>query len=299
MGAERVSYRDAGAAMRKALERARAVDLSPADRKVLDAVLAATVSYSKLWDRLPLAQIAEDAACSTRQARRSLQRLSEAGIVVYAPGRGSGNLSRVGLPEQRGQIAVRFLAVESAPDRAAKGDRSSTKKGTATRARVRTEKELPEKGTPSLSPPSLALVPHKSEALAGEVVGKAPSAVEVLAVFNDLTGQSFTAKSWLDKIGARIRERPDLDLAAHRVIIELNLAAPWWNTLSPSVIYANDAQFERSMHSDGTRRSATKAERVEESLRWLRSLADDELFPEQPTPFSAPAASTKEEQCGT
>jgi len=89
MEAERVNYREAGAAMREALGRAREADLSLADRKVLDAVLAATVSYSKLWDSLPLAQIAEAAACSTRQTRRSLQRLSGAGVVVYLPGRGA------------------------------------------------------------------------------------------------------------------------------------------------------------------------------------------------------------------
>ncbi|HXH89710.1 MAG TPA: SgrR family transcriptional regulator [Gaiellaceae bacterium] len=276
MGAERVSYRDAGAAMREALGRAGAADLSLADRKVLDAVLAATVSYSKLWDQLPLAQIAEAAACSTRQARRSLQRLSEAGIVVYVPGRGSGNLSRVGLPEERGQIAVRFPASESGRDRGSKGDRSSTKKGTATRARVRTEKGLPEKGTPSISPPSLSLV------LRGEVLDQDQVlAVRVLAAFNAMANAKFEAGKWREMIDARIREHPAITFEEHRAIIERNLAAPWWDTLSPSVIYANAAQFERAMHSDGRRRARATADHVGENLRWLESLRDktsDEPF---------------------
>jgi len=110
---------------------------------------------------------------------------------------------------------------------------------------------------------------------------------QVLAAFNEHAGTKFAVAKWREVIADRARKHPELDLAAHRAIIEGNFAAPWWDTVSPSVIYGNAAQFERSMHADGTPRARTRADGVSENPRWLESLrvSDDELVPEQPTPF--------------
>jgi hypothetical protein len=73
-------------------------------------------------------------------------------------------------------------------------------------------------------------------------------AMQVLAAWNRATGQSLRATATLGKIIMRLREYPELDLAAHEHIIDVSLARPWWRgTPSPNVIYGNDAQFERQL----------------------------------------------------
>jgi Helix-turn-helix domain len=105
-------------------------------------------------------------------------------------------------------------------------------------------------------------------------------AVEVLAVFNELTGKSFTATAYGTKIAQRINEHPELDLDAHRQIIERNLAAPWWDTLCPSVIYGNASQFERAMQCDGKRLTRTRGDRQAAAIAKLQAfIAGDEEAP--------------------
>lgn len=71
---------------------------------------------------------------------------------------------------------------------------------------------------------------------------------EILGAWNDLTGQSLRSKDWLSKIIMRIREYPEATIQDHRYLIERNLAFPWWKGApTPSVIYGNGAQFERSV----------------------------------------------------
>ncbi len=244
MAGERVAYREAGEAMREALRRASEAELSLTDRKVLDAVLVATVSYSKLDDRLPLAQIVTAAGCSARQAQRSLQRLPGLGIVVYAPGRGRGNVSLVGLPKRR-QLSVSFPAAKKETGRAVKGDRSRPEKVTHKRAReehleVKLREEVHIYGRPiavnALDAPEVF---EPSEALAERV----------LVAFNRAAGATFQTARWRVMIEARVREHPELDLDAHEEIIERNFSNAWWDTPTPSVLYKDDALFEQAMHA--------------------------------------------------
>lgn len=89
-------------------------------------------------------------------------------------------------------------------------------------------------------------------------------AAEVLSAWNELTGQDLRARTWLAKIVMRIREYPEATLADHRYIITTNLEDPWWKgEPTPSVIYGNDAQFERAIQ---TARSADAFGRDDERL---------------------------------
>jgi hypothetical protein len=81
-------------------------------------------------------------------------------------------------------------------------------------------------------------------------------AIEVLDAFNEITGKKFAAKETLGKIIRSRRDHPELDVAAHRRIIEQQIAAPWWTgDVSPSVIYGNGPLFDRAVN--GTRGGRT------------------------------------------
>jgi hypothetical protein len=94
---ERVKYAVAASAWRQAVERADAVELSLGDRKVLDRIGCLTSSYSRLADRVSVAQLTPT-GMDVQTARRAVRKLAKFGIVNYKPGNGRGNLSVVGLP---------------------------------------------------------------------------------------------------------------------------------------------------------------------------------------------------------
>lgn len=113
---------------------------------------------------------------------------------------------------------------------------------------------------PSLVREDLDVVTHEGGVQGGEArrparVDRKPVtmaehrlATEVLDAWNRATGQSLRASATLSKIVMRIREYPDLGLAEHEHIIQVSLERPWWRGVpSPSVIYGNDAQFERQL----------------------------------------------------
>lgn len=73
-------------------------------------------------------------------------------------------------------------------------------------------------------------------------------AAGVLALWNEQTGQHLTSGEWVAKIVMRIREHPELTAVDHAAVIAAALADPWWKgPPTPSVVYGNGAQFERSM----------------------------------------------------
>lgn len=82
-----------------------------------------------------------------------------------------------------------------------------------------------------------------------------------LGVWNEATGQRLNSTGWHAKIVRRIREHPDLTLDDHAAIIYATLGGKqWWDgPPSPSIIYGNDAQFERSMEQ--ARQAATAGAR--------------------------------------
>lgn len=74
-------------------------------------------------------------------------------------------------------------------------------------------------------------------------------ATAIVAAFNVKAGTQVTVDAHLTPIVGRIREKPNLTAADHRGIIAAVFAADrWWKgPPSPSVIYGNAAQFERSI----------------------------------------------------
>lgn len=83
----------------------------------------------------------------------------------------------------------------------------------------------------------------------------------VLAAWCAATGQRLGATTWLRKIVLRHREHPELTVDDHDRIIRATLADPWWRgDPSPSVVYANDAIFERA--ANAARGGGSPAERA-------------------------------------
>jgi hypothetical protein len=112
---ERVPFTEVGKAQRQATQRAvlalAADEIKPGDMLVLLRVLDLTTSYSRFADRVGRSQLAPPGmseGAATRAVTRGCSRLANAGVIYYAPGRGRGNLTVVGLPPvgKRGHVAV-------------------------------------------------------------------------------------------------------------------------------------------------------------------------------------------------
>lgn len=92
---------------------------------------------------------------------------------------------------------------------------------------------------------------------------------QILRRWNEAAGQDLRADDWLAKIIMRLREYPEATLADHSLIIETALANPWWQgPPSPSVVYGNGAQFERSIAA--VRQSQTVSEEIKSALDAMR-----------------------------
>lgn len=89
-------------------------------------------------------------------------------------------------------------------------------------------------------------------------------AIGIIDEFNYVAGTSYTPSAHLKPVVGRIREHPELDLAAHQAVIAASFRDPWWDRHpSPAVIYGNAAQFERQMQEQlpAPRRPQTKTDK--------------------------------------
>jgi hypothetical protein len=124
----RATYAEAGAAMRATLFAANAADLTVRQHRTLNAVLAFTGSYSKLTDKVYLAQIAafsygveEAKAWQCEKARKDLVALAAAGLIVRQARRGrppagtEGPAYVIGMAPKGSPIPARHLE-EMQPD---------------------------------------------------------------------------------------------------------------------------------------------------------------------------------------
>ena len=94
-------------------------------------------------------------------------------------------------------------------------------------------------------------------------------AYQVLTAWNRAARQDLRSEDWLSKIIMRSREYPEATVADHTLIIETALANPWWTgPASPSVVYGNGAQFERSIAQ--VRQSQTVSEEIKTALEGMR-----------------------------
>lgn len=120
----------------------------------------------------------------------------------------------------------------------------------------RDEAARPYMGEPSVEP-STPIAPLEGEPPWPGKVDRKPVTIRegelataVLIEFNRVSGRRYSSKGALSKIIMRIREHPDVTLAGHTAVIEHSFRHPWWSgEASPSVIYGNDALFERSLNA--------------------------------------------------
>jgi hypothetical protein len=74
-------------------------------------------------------------------------------------------------------------------------------------------------------------------------------AVEVLKVFNRVSGRNFGSKEAHGKIIMRIREHPELALADHERVIVAQFERPWWKgDPGVNVIYGNGDVFDSALN---------------------------------------------------
>ena len=100
----RDSYAYVGASIREAQARAiEAGDLVGRDWRVLLAIISLVASYSRTSDTITSQQIAAAAGIEVRNARRSISRLIERGIVTRDPTVGR-RAARTGLPSPRPEL---------------------------------------------------------------------------------------------------------------------------------------------------------------------------------------------------
>jgi hypothetical protein len=141
---DRSKYVEVGAAIRQAAARAAEKGITPRECRALLAVVALVSSYSRLTDRVPVRRcsqpsIAEMAALPDKQAGAVLKSLADKGIVVYAPSRGRGRVSLVGLPPdgeigryEKGASVGAFSGRKKAPSVNLKGPIRGSEKAPAT-----------------------------------------------------------------------------------------------------------------------------------------------------------------------
>lgn len=81
-------------------------------------------------------------------------------------------------------------------------------------------------------------------------VAEGQFAETALAIFNEVAGTRFGAKSWLKMIIGCHRQHPELTTEDHRRVIEEQFAAPWWKgDPTPAVIYGGGgAAFDRALN---------------------------------------------------
>lgn len=94
---------------------------------------------------------------------------------------------------------------------------------------------------------------------------------EILAVWNEVFGRRMTFDAWGAKIVAAVRCHPELDVDAHRRIIEHEFASGWWRgadrPVTPGLIYGSRAQFERCLsRMDSPTAAEDRTSRLEAGL---------------------------------
>jgi hypothetical protein len=95
---DRAEYREVGAAMRQAIERAVTETLSPGETRTLLAVLHLVTSWSRLRDRVYVGEVRALTGLGDRHQRACLSRLAHLGIITWKPRQGHGVRSVLGLP---------------------------------------------------------------------------------------------------------------------------------------------------------------------------------------------------------
>lgn len=190
-------------------------------------------------------EIAQDAGVSTDTLDRYVRDLEEVGVLAVE----RHQEGRVSLPNT--------WALHDPPGRTDAAGVAAPMRPNA-RAFLLSEKNEPQERTPVV--PSNRPAEVNGRAVTDEEYGLA---AQVLAAFNEQFGSRYTQKVWIEKIIRRIREQPELGLADHAAVIQTAARNPWWSgPASPSIVYGNPGQFERSVHAVLALAQESAADRV-------------------------------------
>jgi hypothetical protein len=105
-----------GQAIRESAALAREADCSPAEWRVLFALVELVASYSRLEDKYAVARVAAAAGLHRKTAGRALRRLADRGVVVYRPGAGRAQVSLVGFPSPDAEKVAQLRPLSTEPD---------------------------------------------------------------------------------------------------------------------------------------------------------------------------------------
>jgi len=237
-------------------------------RKAVLLALANRANHDTLACHPSVERICEETEYGRTAVKDALRELSESGLVKRVRRRRSdGSL---------GTYSYEFPMYEKPPrgqPRAGDGPsgEESPQTTTGTRRPAEPGKTLDQEQTPE---------PGTHVARVGAVDGRVATlrereiATAVLVAWNETTGQTLRATTWLRKIIMRIREHPQLDIEQHRAVIDAALRQEnrWWKgDPSPSVVYGNDALFERCvMQAAAPARGTPSEEAFEIAMEVIR-----------------------------
>ncbi len=194
-------------------------------------------------------RICEETELGDSAVRRALAALVEQGLI--------GRARRRRQDGSLGTYTYTFPHVERAPDLPVpepeppvRGTGGLPVRGAARNLEVPNRRSEPTVPHVDAGRPAAVMVTRRGWKVDGRQVTEQEEqlARSVLAEWNREARQSLAARSWLAKIVMRHREHPELTVADHAALIHRTLAEPWWRgAASPSVLYGNDAIFERAM----------------------------------------------------
>lgn len=217
-------------------------------------VLAAKAKITEPSVRRCIRDLEASGEVQTRKAQRGRKRINVYRVTL--PGIEDPDYSKLPFEVDPPFVTTDDIARSSSAD-----DRAYTHADDRTPSCARDadpEEEQPSEGHDPHTPPAVIVDPGNLDP------GNRPATVDrrkvtdaeydlaaaILAEFNARAGSRYDASDWIAKIVMRIRERPQLTLDAHRVVIERAFENRWWpGAASPSVIYGNAGLFERTMHS--------------------------------------------------
>jgi len=182
-----------------------------------------------------LREMESEGVLETRKAQRGRKRIAVYRVLL--PGLDEPDYERLPFGLDRPFTASEYPTPSGSDDVGSTGSTTSD----PPRTLLVVDLEPSFRTTPPISPP--AKVDRKQVSTT-----EADLAVAVLSEWNRQAGQNLRSRDWLAKIVMRVREYPDLALVDHAHVIAATLAAPWWKgDATPSVVYGNGAQFERSI----------------------------------------------------
>ena len=137
MAADRDGIVEVAMPARAAIRRSFDAGITGRERRLFDAIIAETTTWTRLTDRISTKYLYAQAKLDRTHGRRAMRRLAADRVIRYEPGRGRGNYSLIGLwpADEKAVAGDRLLAEEKGAEKGAtldiKGGRNGSEKGAA------------------------------------------------------------------------------------------------------------------------------------------------------------------------